>query len=90
MRGGVEVIVHYEDVPDSDITVIDGIPCTTALRTVIDLAPELEIAHVASMVADCLGRGLFTIEEAWMRLSEPDMAARRGAEIVRRFLPPVS
>ena len=33
---GMEVIVHYEDIPDSDCTVVDGIPCTTALRSVIE------------------------------------------------------
>ena len=38
--GGQDVIVHYDDVPESDITTVDGIRCTTALRTVIDLAPD--------------------------------------------------
>ena len=39
--GGQEVIIHYDDVPPSDITVLHGLPVTTALRTVIDIAPEL-------------------------------------------------
>ena len=34
--GGIEVIVHHDDLPPSDNTVMHGIPCTTALRTVID------------------------------------------------------
>ena len=34
--GGNEVVVHYEDIPESDCTTVDGIPCTTALRTMID------------------------------------------------------
>jgi hypothetical protein len=31
---------------------------------------------------------LFTVEEASRRLSEPDMVGRRGAELLRRALPP--
>lgn len=47
--GGQEVIVHYDDVPESDITSIDGIRCTTALRTVIDVAPELDRTELEQM-----------------------------------------
>ena len=88
--GDQTVIVHYDDVPASDITVVDGIRCTTALRTVIDLAPELVPADLDLMVRDSLGRGLFTIDDAWRRLSQPDMATRRGAAILRALLPPTA
>ena len=37
--GGSDVIVHYDDIPESDITTVGGIRCTTALRTAIDIAP---------------------------------------------------
>lgn len=86
--GDQEVIIHYDDVPDSDLTTVEGIPCTTALRTVIDIAPGVTQVHLRSMVADCLDRGLFTVREAWSRLDQPDMATRRGAELLRRVLPP--
>jgi hypothetical protein len=86
--GGQEVIVHYDDIPDRDRTVVDGIPVTTALRTVIDLAVSLDRAHLERIVEDCLARQLFTIEEASARLAEPDMRERRGAlllaEVIRR------
>jgi hypothetical protein len=56
------VVIHYVDIPDSDKTNVDGIPCTTALRTVIDIASgidttELEPAtHLAARHrAECLG-----------------------------------
>jgi hypothetical protein len=39
--GEQEVIIHRGDVPETDITTIDGIRCTTALRTVIDVAPSV-------------------------------------------------
>jgi hypothetical protein len=86
--GGQEVIFHYVDhVPDSDITTVKGIRCTTALRTVIDLAAEVETAHLVEMVQESFDRKLFTVEEAWRRLGEPDMANSKGAQLLRRVLP---
>lgn len=83
---GQDVIVHYDDVPESDITTINGIPCTTALRTVIDLAPTLGRAHLEQMVRDCLERKLFTPEEAIQRVSKPDMLTRPGAKLLRQVM----
>jgi hypothetical protein len=88
--GDQEVIIHRDDVPETDITTVSGIRCTTALRTVIDLAPDVGAAHLAGMVRDCLERGLFTPGEAWRRVAEPDMVGRRGAELLRRVLPPTA
>lgn len=85
---GVPVIIHYEDHPESDVTVHRGIRCTTPIRTVIDLAVSLSPHRLAEVVADCLHRGLFTARQAWERLDQPDMAEHRGAELVRRHLPP--
>src|SRR3712207_6934892 len=48
--GGHEVIVHHDHVPESDITVVRGIPCTTALRTVIDLAADLAAGELDDLV----------------------------------------
>jgi hypothetical protein len=86
--GGQEVIIHREDVPESDITTVKGLRCTTALRTVIDVAPDVSPSDLDVIVQDCLGRGLFTVEEAAARLAEPDMADRRGAEMLRQALRP--
>jgi hypothetical protein len=85
--GDQEVIVHHDDIPDCDITTVMGIPCTTALRTVIDIAPEVDRSHRERIVRHCLERRLFTVEEAWTRLTRPDLATRAGAELVRRVLP---
>lgn len=85
---GGEVIIHYTDeIPESDITTVRGIPCTTALRTVIDVAPDVDAAHLDRIVQDCLDRRLFTVSEARVRLSQPDMERRPGAELLRRALP---
>jgi hypothetical protein len=86
--GDQEVVIHRDDVPETDITSVKGIRCTTALRTVIDVAPEVTAAHLNEMVLDCLARGLFTVAEARRRVSAPDMAGRRGADLLRRVLPP--
>jgi hypothetical protein len=85
--GGQEVIVHCDDIPASDRTTVSGIPCTTALRTVIDIAADVDLAHLETIVRDCLDRRLFTVDEARRRLSQPDMATRAGAVLLRRVLP---
>jgi hypothetical protein len=84
--GGEEVVVHYDDIPEKDVTTVNGIPCTTALRTVIDIAPDLERVQLGRVVQDCLDRHLFSLEEARARLLEPDMTHRRGAGLLRRLL----
>lgn len=84
--GGMKVIMHYGDVPGTDLTTIDGIRCTTALRTVIDIATELESGELALVLLDCLDRQLFTVDDAHCRLSQPDMATHRGAQHVRRAI----
>ena len=86
VTGGQPVIVHYDDIPESDITSVNGIPCTTPLRTVIDLAPQLGRDDLALMVRHCLDRGLFTAEDVLARVVEPDMQARRGATLLRQAL----
>lgn len=85
--GDEDVIVHCDDLPEKDLTTVDGIPCTTALRTVIDIAPDVDAAHLVRIVEDCLSRGLFTLADSWARLAEPDMMARPGAELLRAILP---
>ncbi|NLD76009.1 MAG: hypothetical protein GX643_05015 [Acidimicrobiales bacterium] len=86
---GQEVVVHYTDpIPEKDRSVIQGIPCTTALRTVIDIStdPQVDQVGLDQMVADCLERGLFTVAEARARIAEPDMVQRRGAALLAAAL----
>jgi hypothetical protein len=84
--GDQEVVVHYDDIPETDITTVKGIRCTTPLRTVIDIASDIDAAQLERIVQDCLDRRLFTAEEAWARLAEQDMVRRPGAELLRRAL----
>jgi hypothetical protein len=85
--GDQQVIVHYDDIPDEDRTIVDGIPCTTALRTVIDVAPDVETSQLERMVQDCLDRRLFTVDDARQRIGAPDMRSRPGAWLLGQVLP---
>ncbi len=85
--GCQEVIVHYDDIPESDITTVGGLRCTTALRTVIDIAPDLDPHELTEIVQDCLQRKLFSVKEAIIRTAEPDMLTRPGAQLLRQALP---
>ncbi len=84
--GDQEVVVHYDDIPESDITTVRGLRVTTPIRTVIDIAPDMPSTELERIIRDCLGRGLFTVEEALARINQPDMAARVGAQMVRSAL----
>ena len=83
---GQEVHHHYRDVPESDITALHGVRLTTPLRTVIDIAPTVDGERFELMVQNCLERGLFTVEEAWARIAEPDMLVDTGAIALARLL----
>jgi hypothetical protein len=84
--GGQEIVVHYDDIPESDITTVRGLRCTTPIRTVIDIAPDLPSPELERIIRDCLARGLFTVEEALARIDQPDMASRVGAHMLRAAL----
>jgi hypothetical protein len=83
---GVEVIVRRAEIPESDITTVDGIRCTTPVRTVIDIAASMKADDLVAMVIDAITRGLLTEAEAWKRLDQPDMALHVGAQLLRRTL----
>lgn len=76
---GVETLIHYDDIPESDITEVKGIRCTTPLRTVIDIAADVERPELENILLRCLVRELFTVAEARQRLQQPDVAHRPGA-----------
>ena len=84
--GGTKVIVHFADYPETDITTVRGIRCTTAERTIIDLATTFEEHHFREVVFDALDRGIVTEERLWARLDQPDMRVHVGAEILRQLL----
>jgi len=56
------------------------------LTAVVGFAPTVDDDQLALMVQDFLDRGLFTVEEAWARIAEPDMIAEPGARSLARIL----
>jgi hypothetical protein len=84
--GGQDVILHYADVPESDITTVNGLRCTTALRTVIDIASGIDTPELERIIRDCLERQLFSHDEAMARIGEPDMRTHPGAQLLRQAL----
>jgi len=84
--GNQEIVVHYDDIPESDITTVRGLRVTTPVRTVIDIATQVDPPDLERIFRDCLDRGLFTFEEALARIDQPDMASRAGARLVRSAL----
>ena len=73
------VVIHFDDLPETDVTTIDGIHCTTALRTVIDIAPQYLPNELDELISHWPARNLFTVSEAMQRIAQPDMAGRPGA-----------
>ena len=84
--GGVPVLVHHDDLPESDVTTVHGIPCTTAVRTLIDIAATVEPADLHHIVKDVIARRIVSESELSARLEQPDMAVHVGAALVRRVL----
>jgi hypothetical protein len=84
--GDLAEVRQVGDFPDKDITAVDGIPCTTALRTVIDVATDTEEQELVRIVRQCLDRHLFSVAEARARIAEDDMRDRSGASILARVL----
>ena len=72
---------HFSVVPEDERAVEEGIPVTSAHRTISDLAPHEDVDAVVAMVkeAEYLNR--------WDRLSLPDLLerypGRRGSRMVR-------
>jgi hypothetical protein len=58
------VIVHRGALSREDWQLVDGLPVTTPVRTIADLAAAgTDAGHLASVVRDALTRGLVTVAE---------------------------
>ncbi|WP_432538062.1 endonuclease domain-containing protein [Kineococcus arenarius] len=76
-------IRSYSAVTDGDVVVLDGLPLTSALRTALDAA-RFEAPPVALAMLDLgLRRGLFSREQAQLRLAA--QPGERGVARARRL-----
>ena len=57
--------LHRVQLPSEDLTRVDGIPCTTFARTVMDLSGRASLGQVARAIDHGLVRNLVTMRELW-------------------------
>jgi very-short-patch-repair endonuclease len=87
LRRSTQDVVWHESyfLDDRDVTEIDGIPVTSATRTVLDLAAVLDDDHLIRVLDDMLRRRLTSIEKLGKELER--MGPRRpGAKRMRAVL----
>ena len=88
-KSDAAVVLHRRTLPDTDVTVLDGAPVTTVLRTVLDIVEShVDEELIESVVGDALARGAVTEGQLERRLPELDDAARsRAARVVADVRP---
>jgi very-short-patch-repair endonuclease len=81
------VVIHrVGPLPTVDLTTLDGIPVTTAARTLIDLAAVASRESVEEALDDALRRGLVSVARLRWRLNELGGSGRRGAGTIRDLI----
>ena len=81
--------VHRSDLSPDDVTEIDGIPCTTAARTVIDCAAMMPFDALCELLDDVLCRPLANLDQlraAMVRASK--RPGRKGFAALEQALEP--
>lgn len=78
-------VAHRSDLKDDEIVCVCGIRCTTAIRTVIDLAASLPLAEAVAAADSALREGMITIAE--LESAVAALAPRApGSKKVRKML----
>ncbi len=81
------VVVHRsQSLPAEDKTVIEGIPCTRAARTIIDLASAVDAQQLELALEDALRRRLVQVPWVYRRLRALGTTGRHGSRFLNRFL----
>src|SRR6266849_9531163 len=81
------VVVHRsQSLPSEDKTVIEGIPCTRAARTIIDLASVIDAQQLELALEDALRRRLVQVPWVYRRLRALGTTGRHGSRSLNRFL----
>jgi hypothetical protein len=60
---GDEIRIRFADLPESDITEVNGFRVTTLVRTLIDLSAETEASEAARYIEQAIEKGLITLNE---------------------------
>ncbi len=84
------VVVHrIAHLDDGDVVRVRGLPVTTPVRTIIDLAGVLTPDALERAVADARMRRLVTVRAVLERLEELGTPGRPGAALLRTLLVPI-
>jgi hypothetical protein len=79
------IVIHRSTtLQPADITTIDGIPCTSLARTLLDLADDVDRAGMESAVSQADVRGIFDLGAVKEVLSRA--TGRRGARVLQSVL----
>ncbi|MCP3860354.1 MAG: hypothetical protein GY704_11935 [Phycisphaeraceae bacterium] len=77
------VVLHPRELPDSDVTLLDGAAITTVVRTVLDvIESQFDEELIASVVDDAVDTGAVSVRQLERRLDELNDGARTRAERV--------
>ena len=80
-------IVHRTRMLDPcDVTIVEGIPTTTAARTLVDLGAVVDKERVELCLEDALRRGLTSLARLQWRLGELCGSGRHGISVLRELL----
>ena len=74
------------DLVESDIVVVDGIPVTTAARTVVDLGANAPKWVVASCLDTGLRKRLLTVGQVYRFIGRVAKRGRRGVGVIRPLI----
>jgi predicted transcriptional regulator of viral defense system len=74
------------DLPSRDRTVVEGIPVSTPIRTILDVARYVSPTRLGAMLDDAVRRDLTTYAEAHQRFGELATRGRDGIATARKML----
>jgi predicted transcriptional regulator of viral defense system len=74
------------DLPSRDRTVVEGIPVSTPVRTILDVARYVSPTRLGAMLDDAVRRDLTTYAEAHQRFGELAGRGRDGIATARKML----
>lgn len=83
--GAAPTVHHTRHLPAADVTSVEGIPCTTLARTVVDLGAVLDPASLERAAESAFRKGLSPARLRW-QVDSMACRGRAGPPAVRRML----